>query len=70
MRNKEKLISALREEGSTLRLLGYDVSDHEYAILFLETGIINVNKKNIINYNILYAVINDYDSLLNDYGCN
>lgn len=67
---KEKLISALKEERS--RLTGtssvfgdkFNSDDHDKAIGYLETGIKPVN---VNDYDLLYAVINDFETVCSDF---
>lgn len=63
---KEKLIQALKDERLRFINRGSDTTEHDIAIDYLING---KTTKNPDNYELLDACMNDYDTLLSDYGC-
>lgn len=64
MERKRKLIEALKEERERFKQRGHDVLEHDIAIEFLETGKTN---KDPDEYELLDAVMNDYNTTCSDY---
>jgi hypothetical protein len=62
---KQKLIEALKEEQSRFKQIGHDIVDHDIAIEYLETGKTDEDPD---YYELLDAVMNDYDTICSDYG--
>lgn len=62
---KQKLIEALKEEQSRFEKFGYDTVEHDIAIEYLETGKTDEDPD---DYELLGAVMNDYDTMCSDYG--
>ena len=60
-----RLIDALKEERAKFLLSGRDIEEYDVAIKYLETGTTN---KDPDEFDLLYAVINDYDTTCCDYG--
>ena len=64
---KQQLIEALEKEQVRLNEFGRDTFDHTLAIDYLKTGSYGCDPREVENYPILDAAINDYDTLVNDY---
>lgn len=62
---KKKLIAALKIEKTTFEHCGHDTFEHEITIKYLETGETKYNQE---DYDLLDAVITDFDCVCRDYG--
>lgn len=65
---KLKLISALEQEKDRLKMRGMDTEDHSITIRYLKTGVHGLGREEIQDYDLLDACVNDYETLLSDYG--
>jgi hypothetical protein len=64
MNKKEKLIEALEKERQRFVDGGHSTLDHDVAIEYLKTG---KTDKNPDNYEMLDAVMHDFDCVCSDY---
>ncbi len=62
---KQGLIDALQEERNIFDRRHQDTSDHDYAINYLKHGVLP--SMGIDQFEILDAVINDYEQICRDY---
>jgi len=63
---KEKLIEALRQERKMFETKGLDTTEHDIAIGYLLTGKTSSNPE---KWELLDAVMNDFDCVCSDYNC-
>lgn len=62
---KLKLIEALKEERKSFKMLELDTTDHDIAIQYLQTGETSANPD---KWELLDAVMNDFETVCSDYG--
>lgn len=62
---KQKLIDALKFERDLFLLRGQNTLEHDVSIEYLEVGITHEDPD---KFELLYAVINDYETICSDYG--
>lgn len=62
---KLKLIEALKQERARFEKNGQSTLEHDIAIEYLENGNTNEDPD---EFELLDAVINDYDTICSDYG--
>lgn len=63
---KQKLIEALELERLSFIKRGQSTEEHDVAIEYLKTGL---NPHDEYQYELLDAVVNDFDMTCSDYGC-
>lgn len=63
---KEKLIEALKAERLRFMNRGQDTTEHDIAISYLINGYTNSNPD---KWELLDAVMNDFDTVCEDYNC-
>lgn len=63
---KQKLIEALKDERLRFAELGYNTIEHDIVIEFLQFGKTTHNPN---EFELLDAVIHDFDTVCFDYGC-
>ena len=63
---KQKLIEALKSERLRFAERGQDTTEHDIAIQFLLLGKTSCNPD---KWELLDAVMNDFDTVCSDYGC-
>jgi len=63
---KQKLIDALKSERLRFVERGQDTTEHDIAIEYLETGKTDEDPD---EYELLDAVMNDFETVCSDYGC-
>lgn len=63
---KLNLLKALEKERDNLNRAGHDVPDHDIAIRYLKDG--TAPSGDVYQFDLLYAIINDFESLCLDYG--
>jgi hypothetical protein len=63
---KQKLIKALEAERMLFVKRGADTTEHDVAIDYLTSGKTNMNPE---KFELLDACMNDYHTILSDYGC-
>lgn len=65
MERKLKLIEALKEERARFEKNNQSTLEHDIAIEYLETG---KTEEDTDEYELMDAVINDFDCVCSDYG--
>lgn len=65
-KRKEKLIEALILERNLFSQRGQDTTEHDIAIDFLLSG---STKHNVDKWDLLDAVVNDFETVCSDYDC-
>ncbi len=65
---KQKLIEALEKERSLFDKRHQDIQDHDIAINYLKYEVLP--SMGIDQFELLDAIINDFDSICNDYNIN
>ena len=66
IKRKEKLINALKSERDRFFKRGQDTLEHDIAIQYLERGL---TEENELDWELLDAVINDFETVCSDYNC-